>query len=166
MNQLKRIYEAHKQDVYQYLISLTGDPHLSEDLVSETFLAAMVALPRFRGDADIKTWLFSIARHKWYGHLRKKRPSLGLEDLAEQYWAEETGPAEEASRRELAARATALLNSQPPRVKTVVCLRVEGYSFYEIGLQLGISEGSARVMDFRVKRAIRQQLEQEGYTYE
>ena len=73
---LKKIYEEYKQDVFKYLVSLTHDVSLSEDLVSETFLSALKSLHKFKGQSTIKTWLFSIARNKWYEHLRKEKPTI------------------------------------------------------------------------------------------
>lgn len=81
----KFIYEKYRQDVFVYLVSLTHNPTLSEDLVSETFLAAIKSLPNFKGNSDIKTWLFSIARNKWYEHLRKKNDTISFDGLAEIY---------------------------------------------------------------------------------
>lgn len=73
---IKKLYEKYKQDVFGYLISLTHNPTLSEDLTSETFLSAIKSLPNFKGNSDIKTWLFSIARHKWYENLRKEKHDI------------------------------------------------------------------------------------------
>lgn len=61
---IKKIYEEYKKDVFVYLVSLTNDTCLSEDLVSETFLSAIKSIHRFKGESSIKTWLFSIARNK------------------------------------------------------------------------------------------------------
>ena len=61
---IKKIYEEYKKDVFVYLMSLTNDTCLSEDLVSETFLSAIKSIQRFKGESSIKTWLFSIARNK------------------------------------------------------------------------------------------------------
>ncbi|MFQ7523725.1 MAG: RNA polymerase sigma factor [Terrisporobacter sp.] len=61
---IKKIYEEYKKDVFVYLMSLTNDACLSEDLVSETFLSAIKSIYRFKGESSIKTWLFSIARNK------------------------------------------------------------------------------------------------------
>ena len=61
---IKKIYEEYKKDVFVYLMSLTNDTCLSEDLVSETFLSAIKSIYRFKGESSIKTWLFSIARNK------------------------------------------------------------------------------------------------------
>lgn len=70
MLQIEKLYMQYGQDVYRYLLSLTRDPLLSEDLLSETFLAVITSLPSFQGESSVKTWLFSIARHKWLQQLR------------------------------------------------------------------------------------------------
>lgn len=67
------LYQKYKNDVYAYLISLTHDKTLSEDLTSETFLGAIKSLSKYKGEADIKTWIFSIARFKWYEYIRKNK---------------------------------------------------------------------------------------------
>ena len=57
----------------------------TEDLTSETFLSALKSLPSFRGESDIKTWLFSIARYRWFGYLRKRKEDLTFNELTENY---------------------------------------------------------------------------------
>ncbi len=158
------LYEQYRGDVFRYLAGLTHDADTAEELVSETFCAALTALPRYRGDADVKTWLFGIARHKWYEHLRSRGPkTLTEDDLAGLYLTDGApGPAEAAELKQAAARTRQLLAQLPPRTRQVVTLRIEGYSFYEIGQAVGISEGSARVIDFRARAALRQALQQEG----
>ena len=59
-----------------------------------------------------------------------------------------------------------LLNKEDKRTKDIVMMRVEGYSFYEIGNKFKISEGSARVIDFRIKKKLREILIKEGFEYE
>lgn len=160
---LELIYEQYKQDVYAYLLSLTRDKPLSEDLTSEVFLAALRALPRFRGDCRIKTWLFSIARHKWYEHLRKSKKDEARESLLELTWADAASLESTVGRRELAERIRALLARMPEKSRAVVWLRIEGYSYAEIAQKQGISESSARVLEFRTKQKLRQILMEEGY---
>ncbi len=163
---IKRIYEEYKHDVYAYLLSLTHDSLLSEDLLSDTFVSAISSLPRFRGDSDIKTWLFSIARHKWYEHLRKARPNVSLDALAEQYLGSESELENRVIRRELVQRMWQLLEKEPARTKDIVLMRIEGYSFFEIAQKHGISESSARVIEHRAKKRIRDTLAEEGVSYE
>lgn len=163
MQPILELYHTYRQDVYLYLAGLTHSADLAEELVSETFCAALSALPRYRGDANPKTWLFSIARNKWLDHLRRKTPVTD-EDLAGLYLADSgPDPQRQAEQRDAARRALQLLEAEPPRTRQIVLMRIQGYSFYEIGLAAGIREGSARVIDFRARAKLRAALEQEGY---
>ena len=85
MKQIEKLYELYKQDLYFYLLSLTHNPSLSEDLLSETFVQAITSLSGFKGQSSVKTWLFSIARNMWLRHLRKEKPTVEYNDLLEIY---------------------------------------------------------------------------------
>lgn len=159
---IKDIYEKYKQDVFYYLVSLTHDPLLSEDLVSETFLSAIKSLPKFRGDSNIKTWLFSIARYKWYEYLRKKKDDISFDDLAKNYLTEDTNLESKVIKSEIADKILSLLEKEPTKTRDIVLMRINGYSFYEISKKHNISESSARVINFRTKKKIRKILEKEG----
>ncbi|WFB59801.1 sigma factor-like helix-turn-helix DNA-binding protein [Paenibacillus sp. BR1-192] len=64
--------------------------------------------------------------------------------------------------KEAANRILALLDTKDERTGTIVRMRVDGYSYSEISETLSISENSARVIDYRVKKWIKSVLEQEG----
>lgn len=166
MLEIKDIYEIYKKDVYYYLISLTHDASISEDLLSETFISAIKSLPTFRGDADIKTWLFSIARYKWYGYLRKKRDDIPFEELAKYYLADNINLELEVIEKETINKILSLLEREQTKTKEIVIMRIQGYSFYEIAEKYSISESSARVIDFRAKKKIKKVFEKEGFKNE
>ena len=127
----------------------------------------------FRGESDIKTWMFSIARHKWIDYLRKKNRQVKTEVLTELIGESQTLGADNQKStedryldKELLERLEELLLQEPERTRKIVKLRMEGYSFYEIGKCQNISESSARVIYFRAKEKLRQNLEKEGLGYE
>lgn len=175
---LEKLFHSYYKDIYRYLYSLTHDSTLSEDLTSEVFLEVVKSIVSFRGEADIKTWLFSIARHKWMDYLRKKKRRVEIEVLSELAGEQITGTGKESGLtnakgieeqyldKELLERIYALLEAEPERTRNIVKLRMEGYSFYEIGKSQSISESSARVIYFRAKEKLRQILEKEGLGYE
>lgn len=164
MERIIKLYEMYRQDVYRYLVSLCRDASLAEELVSETYFAALLSLPGYRGDGDIKTWLFTIARRKWIDYLRKKSPEQTVELSQISHLADPApGPEELAILRQMNERVHKLLETEDERARTVVMRRLEGYSYYEIARELGIREGSARVIDFRVKQKIKSKLQEEGY---
>jgi len=172
---LEKLFHSYYKEIYRYIYSLTHDASLSEDLASDVFLEVVKSVASFRGEADMKTWLFSVARHKWIDYLRKKTRRAETEVLSEFVGEERTadrgitvasGPEDRYLEKELLERIHAILEKEPERTRNIVKLRLEGYSFYEIGKLQGISESSARVIYFRAKEKLRQTLEKEGLGYE
>lgn len=160
---LRELFEQHYKELYSYLYSLSRDAALSEDLASEVFLEAVKSIGSFRGQSDGKTWLFSIARHRWFAYLRQKKRKPQTESLEEFPLGAGASPESDYLKKETAQRIKSLLAGEPERTRTILRLRMEGYSFHEIGNKLGISENSARVIDFRAKAKIRQALQKEGF---
>lgn len=163
---IKKIYEEYKQDVFVYLVSLTNDTSLSEDLVSETFLSAIKSIHRFKGESSIKTWLFSIARNKWYEYLRKEKSTTSLDNLAYHYIVSESDLEEKAIHKDISNKIVYLLDQELVRTKDIVLMRIEGYSYLEISQKHGITESSARVIDYRAKKKIKDALIKEGCLHE
>ena len=163
---LEELFRTYHNDVYRYLYSLSHDASLSEDLASEVFLKVVKSIGTFRGEADIKTWLFSIARHEWYDHLRKKNRQIRTEAMTEFCESMDLGPEARYHTQEIIRRIYRLLEQEPERTRNIVMMRLDGYSFYEIGQKFGISESSARVIDFRTKDKLRKILKKERFTDE
>jgi RNA polymerase sigma-70 factor (ECF subfamily) len=68
-----------EQAVWQ-LCAVLGSAGETEDLVQETYLRALRSLPRFRGDAPVRVWLLSIARHTCADHVRRRQRHRRLLD--------------------------------------------------------------------------------------
>ncbi len=159
---LKQIFEDHYHDVYAYLYSLSRDALLSEDLASEVFMEVVTSIAGFRWESDIKTWLFSIARHRWFRHMRRLYRQPPTEILTDFDLPPTASLEEQMEQRQILERIHRLLEAEPERTRSIVRLRLQGYSFWEIGKRHGISEQSARVIDFRAKGKLKQQLIKEG----
>lgn len=157
---MEELYTAYRDDVYRYLVSLTHDPTRAEDLLSETFLQAIQSIDRFEARSGEKTWLFGIARHLWLQDLRRRRPTVGYDDLLGLY-VEDTLP-DTAVQRELLGRIQELLAQKDERTRRVVALRVQGIPYDRIAAELGISPGSARVIDCRARHWLKEMLRKEG----
>lgn len=61
MTELGEIYARYFKDVYLFVYSLSKNQHVAEDVTSETFLKVMRSLDSFKGESDLKVWLFQIA---------------------------------------------------------------------------------------------------------
>ena len=155
MSELAEIYRIYFDDVYRYLLALSHDAQLAEELTSETFCRAMRALPGFRGACDIRVWLCQIAKHLWYQHLRKANRETELPEEAEL-------PLVPSAEEEAVSRSGQLdmlrrVHELPEPGREVVYLRAfGGLSFREIGDVLGKTETWARVTFYRGKERLKQ----------
>lgn len=167
MNELlAELFNHYYKDIYTYLYSLCRDVSRSEDLTSDVFLEVVKSIATFRGESDIKTWLFSIARHKWYMYLRKKSRQIQTESIHDLYDSAFIGVNEAPSNSEWNQMIQALLEMESELTQNVFQMRLDGYSYYEIASKYQISENSARVIIFRVKAKIKKYLEKEGFYHE
>lgn len=163
---LEELYTSYNKDVFNYLYSLSRNVDISEELTAEVFYKIVKSLANFRGESDIKTWIFSIARHEWIDYLKKKNRQIQTEILSDIIEINESKNVDDIYAKELTERIHQILDNDNERSKNVVLMRLEGYSFYEIGLKYNISESSARVIDFRAKSKIRNILKKEGFINE
>ncbi len=161
MKEIHRLYVEYKSDLYHYLLGLTKDPNTADDLLSETFLKAIVSLPSFRGDSTIKTWLFGIARNLWLQHLKKCKPTVEYDEFID--YGMQDDLIQSALSLELSLRIKELLREMDDRTREVVMLRMNGHSYRVIADTLKLSEGSARVIEFRARRGLKETLSKEGY---
>ena len=64
LTNFEEVYAVYFDDVYRYLLSLSGSESVAEELTSETFFRAMDALDRFRGECSVRVWLCQIAKNE------------------------------------------------------------------------------------------------------
>jgi RNA polymerase sigma-70 factor (ECF subfamily) len=69
---MQTLYQRHNVRVYRFLLRLIHDESKAEDLVSEVFLDVWRQADRFKGQAQVSTWLMSIARHKAISIMRMR----------------------------------------------------------------------------------------------
>jgi RNA polymerase sigma-70 factor, ECF subfamily len=73
------LYGRHHARVYRFVLRLTNDPSLAEDLVSEVFFGVWRHAKGFEGKSQVSTWILAIARHKALS-ARKRHPDEQLSD--------------------------------------------------------------------------------------
>ena len=62
---MEQIYKDYAQVVYRYLLSVTRDAHLSEELTQETFYQAVRSVDKYDENCKMSTWLCGIAKNVW-----------------------------------------------------------------------------------------------------
>ena len=71
MEPMEQIYQQYAAMVYRYLLGLTRDADLAEELTQETFYQAIRTSERYDGTSKVSTWLCGIARNVLQTHRRK-----------------------------------------------------------------------------------------------
>jgi len=150
------LYRRYVDRVYGYCFYLLGDHHDAEDVTERTFLSALAAVNRFRDDgATFRAWLFRIAHNELANTLRTRarHRTSSLDAVAEQ--PIDADPARLVGLADEGRRLRASLEMLPEDRRQVVVLRfVDGLSAREIGIVLGRSEGSVRVLQHRALRQL------------
>ncbi|MEJ2720059.1 MAG: sigma-70 family RNA polymerase sigma factor [bacterium] len=79
--------DLHGDALYRFALLRVKDQHVAEDLVQETFLSALQAAGRFKGNSAPRTWLIGILKHKILDHFRKSSVEVNASDVTP--WEEE-----------------------------------------------------------------------------
>ena len=159
-------------DIFALLVRITQNPDEAGDLTQETFLRAFKAIRRFRGDSELKTWLFRIAinesrnRHRWWKRRFRER-TVSLDDpvgdtdvrLHETLSNGAADPEALMLRREHHRALELALASIPEAYREVIVLRdIEGQSYQEIADVLKINIGTVKSRIARGREELRQKL--------
>ena len=161
MKNIEELYFTFNKDVYNYLLWLTKNHFLSEDLMQETFLQTINSLNKFKGGSSLKTWIFSIARHLWLNHLRKSKEYP--EDFAQLDLIDIANTEVDFFNNEKMKLIYELISKESEQSQKIISMRIEGFSFSEIADCLKISEGSARIILHRCRNSIKNNLKEMGH---
>jgi len=153
---LDRLIEQYQHRLLRYLVYLSGNRDLAEDLFQETWIRVLERGHQYDGKHEFSTWLYTVARNLTIDYLRKKSP-LSLDGLMED---EEHAPLEPVDRRpmawevvqqhEQAERISAALVSIPAEYRETVVLRFqEGLALDEIVAVTGAPLGTVKSRLYR-----------------
>lgn len=158
-----RMLRDHGAALRRLAASYERDPSLREDLFQEICLALWQALPRFRGEASERTFLYRVAHNRGITHrFRRRRPLVTDLREAEEIPSSGRSPHEEAATGERWRRLAEALRSLPLSYTQVLTLALEGLPAREIGEVLGLSENNVAVRLSRARKALRQKLGEGG----
>lgn len=156
------LYRSHYDAIGGYLFRRTGDPHVTEDLLSEVFLKALQSLPRYRcRGVPFRHWLLRIATNLANRHARRAGRSSTMEEGVErQLPGSEPGVSEQAVAREFTERARHVMRTLSPKLQSVLALHcLEGLEIRDVAVVIGRSEGTVKSRLHRARAAMRQALE-------
>jgi RNA polymerase sigma-70 factor (ECF subfamily) len=161
---LDTLVRRHANTLLGYLVRLTGDRHLAEDLFQETFVRVHMKAATFREGRVFKRWLFAIATHLSMDVFRRRRRQARailppLRDEAPERAAavpdSAPDPAAQAARADTRREVARALETLPPRQRTTLVLAFfEGLSYPEVARTMGCSVGTVKTQVSRALTAL------------
>jgi RNA polymerase sigma-70 factor (ECF subfamily) len=170
-----KLYREHVDLVYRYAHRLCGEAESAKDLVQETFLNAYRGLTRFRGDAKISTWLYTIASRACLRMRRKRKGAPERELSLEEFIPSSEGesrlqipiegvtPEQALENKELREALDQAINKLPNKYRMALVLRdMEDLSAGEAGAVMGLSERALKSRLHRARLFVRRELSARG----
>lgn len=152
------LYRAHVGRVHALCLRMAGDGPAATELTQDVFVRAWEALPGFRGESALGSWLHRLAVNVFLGQQRssgrrEKRVQLAAEPGLLERPREAAGPG-------LGMDLEQAIAALPERARLVFVLHdVEGYQHGEIAEMAGIATGTSKAQLFRARRLLREALE-------
>ncbi|HEX5305902.1 MAG TPA: sigma-70 family RNA polymerase sigma factor [Dyella sp.] len=138
--------------------SYEADPSLRDDLLQEIALALWRALPTWRGDASVRTFVARVAHNRGASHVIGERRRPRVAELADDVPDPATGPDRQAHLSQEHQRLQSAVRSLPLSLRQAVTLALEGFSHGEIADALGIQANAVGVRLNRARTALKQRL--------
>jgi RNA polymerase sigma-70 factor (ECF subfamily) len=157
---LREIYDRHRDRVHRVVFYSLDEPLLVEDMVQTVFLNIYRALPRFRFQSALSTWIYRIALNECLDHNQRRRVDQVPLDaiLGSGEEIDRSEPIDDQhARKEVSRILQQAVQDLPPRLRAVVVLKyVEGLSYDEIAQVLECAPGTVAS---RLSRALSQMEE-------
>ena len=158
----ERLLREHGPALRRAAAAYEFDPARREDLFQDICLAVWQALPRFRGEASERTFVFRIAHNRGLTHRARhaRQPQAVAADLdaAEEVADPGASPETALGDAERRARLRAAVRRLPLAAQQVLTMSLEGLTPREIADVLGISENNVAVRPSRARRLLREAL--------
>lgn len=165
----QQFLDEHSLLVFNVALRLTGNRSDAEDLAQDALIRALKALPKFRGDSKLSTWVYTITVNTWKNRVRAEKSrgfwktisfgAFGNQDDDEPVYEPKGDDAPLDSELEKEGTATvvqkALLQLDADDRAIVVLREIEERSYGEIGEVLGLAEGTVKSRLFRARAKLK-----------
>lgn len=149
----EKIYEAHKNAIYNFFYQSTLNKEISQDLTQETFLKAFKYFNSYKGDSSMKTWLFAIAKNNLKTYKSKNKAFLEV-DIEKSGVFSECKSIESYDEKSL---IQSILNKLTDKEKTFIILRdINQYSYREIAEIMNFTQGQVKMGLHRARKKFKE----------
>lgn len=169
----QQFLDEHSLLVFNVALRLTGNRSDAEDLAQDALIRALKALPKFRGDSKLSTWVYTITVNTWKNRVRAEKSrgfwktisfgAFGNQDDDEPVYEPKGNDAPLDTELEKEGTAAvvqkALLQLDADDRAIVVLREIEDRSYAEIGEVLGLAEGTVKSRLFRARAKLKNLLD-------
>jgi RNA polymerase sigma-70 factor (ECF subfamily) len=153
MTDIESLYERYASDVRRFVLFLSGDPVMADEITSDTFVATWLARERIR-QPTVKGYLFAIARNL-YRDLQRRRERHA--ELDEHMTDKRIGAQMHMEQTAEVRAVLAALQRLPEMDRTALLMRaLDEMPYEEIAETLGIPVGTARLKVYRARLKLMQ----------
>ena len=157
------LVDRYRSLAYTVACRMTGDAEAANDIAQESFCAAYVGLRHFRYASKFSSWLTSIVLNKCRDHLRSRRPTVAVDEIADLRTTGRRDPEQEAMAGEAVDAVQRALDALPPDYREVIILKhIEELDYRSISEVLGVTIGALKVRAHRGRELLRELLERSG----
>lgn len=153
---LNILFQMHYKSVYGYLIKLSGDVHLAEDLVQETLLKATINIGKFRGDSKFLTYLIQIATNLYRNEVRKQHRIIYDDQVIESLFTH--GEKDALMQLQFKEAINALQEMSEEQRMSFILKHYYGYSIEEVSQLFGVATGTTKSRIYQAIQKIRKKI--------
>lgn len=164
---IEKIILEYRAGLQMFLLALTGDMPLAEEMTQETFVKIFTVHPPFYAKASFRTWLYTVGRNLTLSELKRRARISPLEDRPESEVSSGDCPEAQYLQTERQRALHAALGKLPPDYAEVLWLTYfEELPSKEIARIMKKSVHSVDVTRARAKERLKTQLRKDGFTDE
>ena len=158
MTEFEELFNKNRDFIFKYLMKLSRDASLSEELTQETFFRAYMNYPSLRNKEKASVWLCQIAKNTYFAYFNEQKKYTSVENSV--ISDTEQNPEDCLMTKEFSEKALKCLHELEKPYKEVFMLSVfGGFSLKDISETFGKSESWARVTFYRAKQKILDNME-------
>jgi RNA polymerase sigma factor (sigma-70 family) len=158
---IDEVLAEHGAMITRIVAAYEAVPDRASDLAQEILIALWKALPQFRGEASVRTFVARIAQNRCVSHVVRHHKAARLTELSDDLPSPGDGPEELAIDADRRQQLLAAIRSLPLAYRGPVTLAVEGFSSLDIAQLMGISVNAVAVRLTRAKTFLRAKLKDE-----
>jgi len=156
------LLDRYQHKAFRLAYSMLGDESSAEEVAQDTFLKIWKALPSYRGDASLSTWIYAITRNCCLTRRKKlgERPTVSIEEPGVRAAVDSRLASKPERRQSLPDSALLLAQLSPPYREALRLFYLEEKSYEEVSAMLGLPLGTVKTYLYRARKQLAESLPQ------